>query len=47
MKVKGTDEIFGGYNPIGWDKPAENIDHKNCNEVLFFHWKMVLFKILF
>ncbi|RIB21000.1 hypothetical protein C2G38_2079435, partial [Gigaspora rosea] len=20
MKVKGTDEILGGYNPIGWDK---------------------------
>ncbi|RIB29216.1 hypothetical protein C2G38_2057290, partial [Gigaspora rosea] len=19
MKVKGTDEILGGYNPIGWD----------------------------
>ncbi|RIB29212.1 hypothetical protein C2G38_2057267, partial [Gigaspora rosea] len=20
MKVKGTDEILGGYNPVGWDK---------------------------
>ncbi|RIB26415.1 hypothetical protein C2G38_2163505 [Gigaspora rosea] len=20
--VKGTDEIFGGYNPVGWDKLA-------------------------
>ncbi|RIB29210.1 hypothetical protein C2G38_2057257, partial [Gigaspora rosea] len=20
MKVKGTDEIIGGYNPVGWDK---------------------------
>ncbi|RIB20993.1 hypothetical protein C2G38_2079426, partial [Gigaspora rosea] len=19
MKVKGTDEILGGYNPVGWD----------------------------
>ncbi|RIB13858.1 hypothetical protein C2G38_2097366, partial [Gigaspora rosea] len=22
MKVKGTNEILGGNNPIGWDKPA-------------------------
>ncbi|RIB29203.1 hypothetical protein C2G38_2155875 [Gigaspora rosea] len=23
MKFKGTDEIFGGYNPISWDKSGD------------------------
>jgi hypothetical protein len=24
MKVKGTDEIIGGYNSLTWDKPINN-----------------------
>ncbi|RIB19061.1 hypothetical protein C2G38_2182860 [Gigaspora rosea] len=28
MKVKGTDEILGGYNPIGWNKHYHN-QHRN------------------
>ncbi|KAF0562007.1 kelch-like protein 17 [Gigaspora margarita] len=28
MKVKGTDEILGGYNPVGWDYP-DNPDDPN------------------
>ncbi|RIB06412.1 hypothetical protein C2G38_2116137, partial [Gigaspora rosea] len=40
MKVKGTDEILGGYNPVGWDKPstneAVNFYAKNCNDSFVF-----------
>ncbi|RIB28888.1 hypothetical protein C2G38_2137134 [Gigaspora rosea] len=39
IKVKGTDEILGGYNPIGWDKPTEDIIYKNCNESFIFSLK--------
>ena len=33
MKVK----VY--YNPIGWDKPAKNIDHKNCSKNFIFSLK--------
>ncbi|RIB24647.1 hypothetical protein C2G38_2168066 [Gigaspora rosea] len=38
MKVKGTDEILGGYNPIGWDN---NLDYKykHCNDSFIFSLK--------
>ncbi|RIB28694.1 hypothetical protein C2G38_2028333 [Gigaspora rosea] len=39
MKVKGTDEILCGYNPIGWDKPAGNSFYKNCNDRFIFSLK--------
>ena len=40
MKVKGTDEILGGYNPVGWDKPTNNIyDYKSCNDSFIFSLK--------
>ncbi|RIB20990.1 hypothetical protein C2G38_2244215 [Gigaspora rosea] len=38
MKVKGTDEILGGYNPIGWDKSV-NYSFKNCNDSFIFSLK--------
>ncbi|RIB14213.1 hypothetical protein C2G38_2195749, partial [Gigaspora rosea] len=37
MKVKGTDEILGGYNSIAWDKFAD--DRKNCNKNFIFSLK--------
>ncbi|RIB28875.1 hypothetical protein C2G38_2137128 [Gigaspora rosea] len=39
MKVKGTDEILGGYNPIGWDKPTGNRFYKYCNDSFIFSLK--------
>ncbi|RIB28887.1 hypothetical protein C2G38_1336408 [Gigaspora rosea] len=39
MKVKGTDEILGGYNPIGWDKPIGYRFRKNCNASFIFSLK--------
>ncbi|RIB28434.1 hypothetical protein C2G38_2028551 [Gigaspora rosea] len=35
VKIKDTDEILGGYNPIGWDK---TIDYKyyNCDKSFIF-----------
>ncbi|RIB28889.1 hypothetical protein C2G38_2156876, partial [Gigaspora rosea] len=39
IKVKGTDEILGGYNPIGWDKPTGVRFYKNCNESFIFSLK--------
>ncbi|RIB29218.1 hypothetical protein C2G38_2155906 [Gigaspora rosea] len=38
MKVKGTDEILGGYNPIGWDKSAVRC-YRNCNDSFIFSLK--------
>ncbi|RIB09180.1 hypothetical protein C2G38_289646 [Gigaspora rosea] len=33
VKVKGTDEILGGYNPIGWEKPSSNdSEYTYCND---------------
>ncbi|RIB03422.1 hypothetical protein C2G38_782384 [Gigaspora rosea] len=37
MKVKGTDEILGGYNPIGWTKSV--YCYKNCNDSFIFSLK--------
>ncbi|RIB20658.1 hypothetical protein C2G38_1174713 [Gigaspora rosea] len=37
MKVKDTDEILGGYNPIGWDKSI--ISMRNCNNSFIFSLK--------
>ncbi|RIB29222.1 hypothetical protein C2G38_1212292 [Gigaspora rosea] len=40
MKVEGTDEILGGYNPIGWDKPdGMSYHYKNCNYSFIFSLK--------
>ncbi|RIB28690.1 hypothetical protein C2G38_2157301 [Gigaspora rosea] len=39
MKVKGTDEILGGYNPIGLDEPTRNSFYKNCNDSFIFSLK--------
>ncbi|RIB18897.1 hypothetical protein C2G38_1311920 [Gigaspora rosea] len=39
MKVKGTDEILGGYNPIGWDKPIIDIFFKECKDSFIFSLK--------
>ncbi|RIB18187.1 hypothetical protein C2G38_2142247 [Gigaspora rosea] len=38
MKVKGTVEILGGYNPVGWDKPStkKSAFSKNCNNSFVF-----------
>ncbi|RIB18895.1 hypothetical protein C2G38_2308890 [Gigaspora rosea] len=37
IKVKGTDEILGGYNPIGWDKPVKKDFCKRCKDSFIFH----------
>ncbi|RIB16435.1 hypothetical protein C2G38_1510491 [Gigaspora rosea] len=37
IKVKGTDEILGGYNPIGWDKSVG--DSEKCEECFTFSLK--------
>ncbi|RIB28858.1 hypothetical protein C2G38_1335058 [Gigaspora rosea] len=39
IKVKGTDEILGGYNPVGWDKPIGNESFKNCKDSFIFSLK--------
>ncbi|RIB12425.1 hypothetical protein C2G38_2041834 [Gigaspora rosea] len=39
MKVKGTDEILGGYNPIGWEKPNTDYTTKPCNDSFIFSLK--------
>ncbi|RIB12959.1 hypothetical protein C2G38_2041395 [Gigaspora rosea] len=39
MKVKGTDEILGGYNPIGWEKPNSGVINKCCNDSFIFSLK--------
>ncbi|RIB22796.1 hypothetical protein C2G38_945987 [Gigaspora rosea] len=45
MKVKGTNEILGGYNPVGWDKPGRNLyslnynSSKGCNDSFIFSLK--------
>ncbi|RIB24778.1 hypothetical protein C2G38_610332 [Gigaspora rosea] len=38
MKIKGTDEIFGGYNPIEWDKSKLN-EYAYCNSSFIFSLK--------
>ncbi|RIB09216.1 hypothetical protein C2G38_2146673 [Gigaspora rosea] len=39
-KIKGTDEILGGYNPVGWDKPIiSEYVYKHCNESFIFSLK--------
>ncbi|RIB23949.1 hypothetical protein C2G38_2032280 [Gigaspora rosea] len=37
-KIKDTDEILGGYNPIGWDKSI-NCGHMDCDESFIFSLK--------
>ncbi|RIB10117.1 hypothetical protein C2G38_2265583 [Gigaspora rosea] len=37
IKVKDTDEILGGYNPVGWDKAF--IGRKSCKESFTFSLK--------
>ncbi|RIB05254.1 hypothetical protein C2G38_614012 [Gigaspora rosea] len=37
IKVKDTDEILGGYNPIGWDKALYGL--KSCKESFTFSLK--------
>ncbi|RIB13325.1 hypothetical protein C2G38_1743339 [Gigaspora rosea] len=37
MKVKGTGEILGGYNPTKWDKSINN--WKSCNDSFIFSLK--------
>ncbi|RIB12030.1 hypothetical protein C2G38_2201794 [Gigaspora rosea] len=37
IKVKGTDEILGGYNYVGWDYPTSL--YKNCNDSFIFSLK--------
>ncbi|RIB28890.1 hypothetical protein C2G38_2028210 [Gigaspora rosea] len=39
IKVKGTDEILGGYNPIGWDKPDKGDFRKKCEDSFIFSLK--------
>ncbi|RIB00087.1 hypothetical protein C2G38_2256877 [Gigaspora rosea] len=46
IKVKGTDEILGGYNPVGWDypvrwgKPTNSLLHyKDCYRSFIFSLK--------
>ncbi|RIB08443.1 hypothetical protein C2G38_349079 [Gigaspora rosea] len=36
MKVKGTDEILGGYNRIGLEKPNSSSTLKRCNDSFIF-----------
>src|SRR5260363_6526 len=36
VKIKGTDEILGGYNPIGWAKPINNCQFMKCAESFIF-----------
>ncbi|RIB22677.1 hypothetical protein C2G38_2173374 [Gigaspora rosea] len=40
VKIKGNDEILGGYNPIGWDKPIGR-KHMNCEESFIFSLRNV------
>ncbi|RIB22474.1 hypothetical protein C2G38_2173856 [Gigaspora rosea] len=35
IKVKGTDEILGGYNPIGWEKPI-TFNYISCDKCFIF-----------
>ncbi|RIB12032.1 hypothetical protein C2G38_56211 [Gigaspora rosea] len=39
IKVKGTDEILGGYNPIGWDNLTGKAFYKNCNDSFIYSLK--------
>ncbi|RIB30297.1 hypothetical protein C2G38_2153073 [Gigaspora rosea] len=39
MKVKGTDEILGGYNPVGWDKPVSFYHSGKCKNSFIFSLK--------
>ncbi|RIB11362.1 hypothetical protein C2G38_115500 [Gigaspora rosea] len=37
MRVRGTDEILGGYNPLCWDKSIN--DYHRCDESFVFSFK--------
>jgi hypothetical protein len=38
IKVKGTDEILGGYNPLMWDKNTSGV-FKETNDSFIFSLK--------
>ncbi|RIB22793.1 hypothetical protein C2G38_945948 [Gigaspora rosea] len=39
MKVKGTNEILGGYNPVGWDKSLNGSQYRCNNDSFIFSLK--------
>ncbi|RHZ76552.1 hypothetical protein Glove_196g46 [Diversispora epigaea] len=39
MKVKGTNEILGGYNPLAWDRSNIHDSWKNTNDSFIFSLK--------
>ncbi|RIB21381.1 hypothetical protein C2G38_2300344 [Gigaspora rosea] len=39
MKVKGTDEILGGYNPVGWERIDDGAIYRDCNDSFIFSLK--------
>ncbi|RIB09183.1 hypothetical protein C2G38_289750 [Gigaspora rosea] len=41
VKVKGTDEILGGFNPVGWEKPSSDsyFTFTYCNDSFIFSLK--------
>ncbi|RHZ44223.1 hypothetical protein Glove_750g43 [Diversispora epigaea] len=45
IKIEGTNEVIGGFNPLAWDKTKN--DWIKQLRVLYFHLKMVLSKIQF
>ncbi|RIB11289.1 hypothetical protein C2G38_119043 [Gigaspora rosea] len=44
MKVKGTDEILGGYNPIAWHKPFSKRFTKESDDCFIFSLKNGIIK---
>ncbi|RHZ87215.1 hypothetical protein Glove_38g40 [Diversispora epigaea] len=46
IKVKGSDEILGGYNPLTWDNASSSI-YKETRDSFIFSLKMVIFEIQF
>ncbi|RIB21820.1 hypothetical protein C2G38_2034077 [Gigaspora rosea] len=38
-KIKDTNEILGGYNPIGWVKPTSSYLYRECEESFIFSLK--------
>ncbi|RHZ72482.1 hypothetical protein Glove_242g35 [Diversispora epigaea] len=39
IKVKGTDEIIGGYNPLAWDNSSASSNYKETNDSFIFSLK--------
>ncbi|RHZ78475.1 hypothetical protein Glove_164g4 [Diversispora epigaea] len=44
-KVKGTDEILGGYNPLVWNNTHDHVQWMKTKDSFIFSLKMALFKI--